>query len=399
MNFRNRSVSLATIILCAVGISILALFLMINSRADTGQVRLGDLDSNGKVDVLDLSKLLSNFNKVTSLGDVDGDGKVTITDMSILLSNFGKTTAPTPTTNAGCSDTTGWAYCEDFNSYSNAFMKTGGLSGTPYYAKWTHNQACSNRTSIADDPVRSGKSVKMLVNNKDQRYLTDSSGKILLDANGNQIKNPDCPNQPNQNPRSQLITQYNFKKGDDTYMSVGTFFPSDFPRTIGLSSYLQITEIYGSPTKCGPPVGIFVVGSRLQFNQVTGIAATDSNGDCTSPKVSSGIWKAPSDIRYGQAWEKFTLRVKFSDNVVSSTTTSTNPDDGFIEIWYNGVKQKFSNGTTRHYMRTLLPGVNYNVGGTNALYVNSYRGATAWDGDLTLYHDDIKIGNTFESVQ
>lgn len=50
----------------------------------------GDADGNGKVDVHDLSIVLTNYSKHTVDGDLNHDGKVTIADLSILLTNFGR---------------------------------------------------------------------------------------------------------------------------------------------------------------------------------------------------------------------------------------------------------------------------------------------------------------------
>lgn len=53
----------------------------------------GDLNGNGKVDLPDLSVLLSKWNQTgvpITQGDVNADGKVNLTDLSILLSNWGK---------------------------------------------------------------------------------------------------------------------------------------------------------------------------------------------------------------------------------------------------------------------------------------------------------------------
>ena len=49
----------------------------------------GDLNSDGKVDITDLSTLLSNYGK-TGAGDINSSGQVDIFDLSILLSNYGK---------------------------------------------------------------------------------------------------------------------------------------------------------------------------------------------------------------------------------------------------------------------------------------------------------------------
>jgi hypothetical protein len=58
----------------------------------------GDLDNNGKVDIIDLSTLLSNYGTTNTLADANGNGTVDIIDLSIVLSNYGKTIAATAPT-------------------------------------------------------------------------------------------------------------------------------------------------------------------------------------------------------------------------------------------------------------------------------------------------------------
>jgi len=50
----------------------------------------GDLNGDGKINILDLSVVLSNFLKTAGSSDLNGDGKTNILDLSIVLSNWGK---------------------------------------------------------------------------------------------------------------------------------------------------------------------------------------------------------------------------------------------------------------------------------------------------------------------
>jgi hypothetical protein len=60
----------------------------------------GDLNNDSKVDLTDLSFLLTNWNSTNSDADVNADGRVTLADLSVLLSNWGRvlTTQPPPET-------------------------------------------------------------------------------------------------------------------------------------------------------------------------------------------------------------------------------------------------------------------------------------------------------------
>lgn len=75
--------------LVALILAVLGLALLYRSHA---AVSGPDINGDGKVNITDLSTLLTNYNKTGSdvKGDVNGDGKVNITDLSMLLSAFGK---------------------------------------------------------------------------------------------------------------------------------------------------------------------------------------------------------------------------------------------------------------------------------------------------------------------
>ena len=72
----------------------------------------GDANLDGKVDINDLTVILTNYGKTTGsdgwmLGDFNGDSEVDVNDLSIVLTNYGQslgssmagtTTAPEPST-------------------------------------------------------------------------------------------------------------------------------------------------------------------------------------------------------------------------------------------------------------------------------------------------------------
>ncbi len=59
----------------------------------------GDVNSDGKVDITDLSILLSQYGSQGS-ADFNGNGVVDVVDLSVLLSNYGKTVTPPPSPTA-----------------------------------------------------------------------------------------------------------------------------------------------------------------------------------------------------------------------------------------------------------------------------------------------------------
>ncbi len=59
------------------------------STTGTPQGKLGDLNSDGKVNIFDLSILLTRYKTTSKLADLNNSGKVDIFDLSILLSRWG----------------------------------------------------------------------------------------------------------------------------------------------------------------------------------------------------------------------------------------------------------------------------------------------------------------------
>jgi hypothetical protein len=57
----------------------------------------GDINTDGTVNVFDLSMLLSKWNTTTASADLNTDGTVNVFDLSILLSHWGQTSSATPT--------------------------------------------------------------------------------------------------------------------------------------------------------------------------------------------------------------------------------------------------------------------------------------------------------------
>ena len=122
-------------------------------------------------------------------------------------------------------------------------------------------------------------------------------------------------------------------------------------------------------------MGMGVNGDRIQFT-----ARYDGRHHT--------LWSS-QPIQKGTQWHDIVLHIKLS------------PDRsiGFVEIWSNGVKQTLVNGSTRYNYPTLVEGANWtSPGGYNYLYIQQYRSREALLGAVTLYHDNAKIGTTYESV-
>ena len=99
---------LALLVSILIGVGI---YIVGNSRA---AALPGDATLDGKVDVFDLSKLLSVWGTNNAAADFDSNGTVNVFDLSIVLTNWGKT-GPTPSpTTATPTPTPGVPYRTDF---------------------------------------------------------------------------------------------------------------------------------------------------------------------------------------------------------------------------------------------------------------------------------------------
>jgi hypothetical protein len=226
-------------------------------------------------------------------------------------------------------------------------FETGNLS------QWMLNQSCPNGVTVVSSPVRSGR--------RAARFTVSSSS-----------TRANCAHVPTSSPRAQLVSPNLFTQGSDSYIAFSTYFPSNFPT---VTHWLQFAEIYGPPFGGSPSMGFDLVGNHMTLQR-----------DATHHH--DHIWTSPGTIRKGSGWEDIVVHVKFS----------TDPRVGFVELWLNGARQRFSNGSTRIYYDTLVPGVNWDGHTPNRLFINQYRSPQI-TGTLVLYHDAARVGTSYAAVQ
>jgi hypothetical protein len=162
-------------------------------------------------------------------------------------------------------------------------------------------------------------------------------------------------------------------EGDERYIGWSILFPSDFTSQLSQNGWVAVAEDgfgspYGYPSlnfafDGGPNGGRFVLDSRT--------------GGLNNPQA---IWSV--NPTYGQ-WMDVVTHVKFS----------TDPSVGYVELWINGVRQTFSNGSQRYYQNTLLPGADT----CGRIQHQNYRDP-AMSGTVTLYQDEIKMGTSYAAV-
>lgn len=83
-------------------------------------------------------------------------------------------------------------------------------------------------------------------------------------------------------------------------------------------------------------------------------------------------------------WVSFVARVNWSKD----------ESVGFVELWVDGAKQTLSNGQARLNTQTVMDDQD---GGLHTIPTN-YRERGSFDGPVTLYHDQVKLGTTYEAV-
>lgn len=177
------------------------------------------------------------------------------------------------------------------------------------------------------------------------------------------------------NPSAGAFTPGLFTPGQDVYIGFGTFFPQGFPSICTpwvTGCFMQIAELYGLPFRGSSPVSVMVIRQKLVL----------------STQHSGSIWTAPTSIPYGTAWQDLVLHIHLD------TTAAT----GFVELFYNGVQQIFTNGYTRYNEATLDPGVNWDGIHPDYFDIDQYRGGTPSLGLTTLYHTGIKVGTSYAAA-
>lgn len=163
--------------------------------------------------------------------------------------------------------------------------------------------------------------------------------------------------------RAQLDRPFTFKDGDEYYIGFSTFFPNDFQSP---PSWALFFQLHGPPYSGSPPISLVMGDGDNQLKLVS------HNPNSSGREVH---WTAPI---VKDRWTDFTMRVKFSES-----------SNGFVELWMNGQAQTLSDGSKRLVRSTMID--RYELYPT----LTAYMGA----GSATIYHDALKVGTTYQSVQ
>jgi hypothetical protein len=180
---------------------------------------------------------------------------------------------------------------------------------------------------------------------------------------------------PTDNPRAQLqgpYATYN-KAGAETYYHQSIWVPPETTMPGG-NSFQLLTQWHGTPFTASPNFALTSGGNGVTNRW----AVTNDVG------AHVNIWFGPTGGIARNQWHDFTYRIKWSYG-----------SDGFIELWYNGVKQTLQNGQQRWTGVTLKGDQSQGV----AFYVSHYRHKGDIPGPVTYYYDAVKVGSTFSIVQ
>jgi hypothetical protein len=200
-------------------------------------------------------------------------------------------------------------------------------------SQWSSIDGLASRLTVVSSPVRQG-------------------GRALRA----EVQRGDFASNGNRNELVRLVAE---TEGMDRYYAWSTMFDASYP----IENKWQVFTQWHHSGCCGsPPLEFDVNGQTL---------ALDRNPPSNSGTVQ--LWSTPL-VR--GIWHDFAMHVIWSSN----------PDLGFIELWYDG--QKVIEGKA---VQTLFPGqVNYLKQG---LYRDSSITATG-----VVYHDGMTMGTTLADV-
>jgi Polysaccharide lyase len=163
-------------------------------------------------------------------------------------------------------------------------------------------------------------------------------------------------------------------EGDIRYVGWSILFPSSFRSSLTSSGWLMTAQ-HGFSSYLQPRVAYYFHGGATTHQFDLSIRPGTSRTPIQPWRITSIPWGY---------WMNFVAKYRFS----------TSRTYGYIELWYNGVQQRFSNGSTRFYTNTLEPGSPKR----GRICFDNYRASGTMADSLTLYLDQVKVGNTYAVV-
>lgn len=182
-----------------------------------------------------------------------------------------------------------------------------------------------------------------------------------------------------------LCPQALYTQGAELWERFAVMIPVGFPE---VTNWLTFQALYGPPFEGSSPLAFAI--------DAIGTASMEGEYMCMRRNGTYSI-DVPWAIRVPRGqWVEFIVHQKFSSN----------PTGGFIEVWVNGVKVTFFDGSTynprgesstQKLVMQLADGAN--GGGPNQAKVMHYRALDSVKATATLYQKPLRIGTTRASVE
>jgi Polysaccharide lyase len=270
-------------------------------------------------------------------------------------------------------------------------LGTGAASPTrpPRHASGTTRSAGDHPpASVAADDVISAHALSCgCISRKLFPYQSYTPGavSVVRDPHGSgqqvlkfAVANTDRPYPGATNPRADIETPGLFMPGDEDYIAIPVLVPRSTPPVRSNDAWFNLAEIYGSPWNGSPAVSLGLSDYRHRRHNHFMM-----NQDAHHHYHRA--WTGPAATDDG--WHTIIFHVKFEPN-----------NTGFVQIYFDGKLQKFTNHSTTLHEATLDPGITWD-GSANYLDIQSYRSAGSFPGTVTTYMGAPRIGRTLASVK
>jgi hypothetical protein len=179
------------------------------------------------------------------------------------------------------------------------------------------------------------------------------------------------------NPRGQLLADRSGPEslgpGDDRWEAWSVLIPSDFPLVSG-GNWFVVQQDFGSPFSGSPPVAFDIKDDGTGANQFVMDVCHDACGGVTT------AWSGPQIEP--DRWYRFVVHKYFSRS----------DNTGTVQLWLDGERQTFANGSRRYYTRTLHANCTCISTDRYRFYLNNYRADALSSDPVTVYFDGAEIG-------
>jgi hypothetical protein len=171
------------------------------------------------------------------------------------------------------------------------------------------------------------------------------------------------PCTPTSNPRAQLLSDRMLRRGGEYWETFDVLFPQSFP-DVPKSRWMLFQEDFGEPWRGSPPLGFGVYDLK----------GADSLQLRRDARFGYDVlWSQP--LVRGQ-WYRFGVHKRIA------------PDSsGFVELWVNGVRQTFSDGSVQKSTPTMHP----DATGDYRFIAASYRARGAMPGAVDTFLDNVTV--------